>query len=644
MRDELLTQFLIEAPDLVQQGSDAVMALEQSPGERAHMDDAFRAFHTLKGSVGLFDLPAMARILHAAEDVLDAIRSGRRAVDPPTIDALMAVLSHSERWLTALEETGGLPADTDAIARKLAERLNLGVVAFDKVVSGDDLPDWAVSLRDECATPDAATAIRYTPHEGSYFSGDDPAALLVSLPGLVHLRLGLGSDRPDAAQYDPFACRLILEAVSSASASEVRAVLRFVPDQVEVVALPLSRTETVSKPADRDASGLIRTLRVDAERVESLAAMVDQLIAARTALSALSSMANSGASAADIGRRLKDQADGLDRLTGRIHQQVTDLRMTPISPLFGRFPRVARELARSLHREVDLVIEDNGIEADKTIIEGLFDPLTHLVRNAIDHGIQPPAQREAAGKARKGTVWLSASTQRGRLEVTLADDGQGLDPALIRKTVSDKGLMSPETVSAMDDAQAGDLIFLPGFSTAQAVTDVSGRGVGMDAVKTAVQHLGGQIRVENAPGHGVTFHISLPLSLTLTKVLIVISGGERYGVPMDRVVETLRLTTADITNIRAGQAFNWRNRTVPLVSLASLIGIEGAQHATYDKVLVIQSGKVLVGVAVDAIMDRADVTVRPLQGLLAGLPGISGSTLSGDGRVVMILDLEALVE
>lgn len=643
--DELLVQFLIEAPELVQQGSDALVALERAPENRAVLDDAFRAIHTLKGSVGLFDLPAMSTTLHAAEDVLGAIRSGVRTADHATIDALLAVLTQTERWLGAVER-GGLADDAGDLARRLAEQLNATAIASAGDMAGAGPPPaWALGLRQERSGLGARTAVRYVPAEGAYFSGDDPIGLVETLPGLLHVRVGLRESPPDRGGYDPFACRLILEALTLAPAAEVRAVMRFVPDQVEIVSLPEAATgqDPGVLPGEAAGQGAVRTLRIDAGRIEDLAAMIEELVAARSELAALSSAAKAGADAADIVRGLATQSETLDRLTGRMHHQIMALRMTPVAPLLRRLPRVARELARALGREIDFVVEDNGVEADKAIIEGMFEPLTHLLRNAIDHGVEKPDVREAAGKPRRGTVRLAAEAGGGRFQLTLADDGAGMNPDAIRIAVRARGLMSEEAVAALGDADAVNLVFLPGLSTARSVTDVSGRGVGMDAVKTAVQRLGGRIVIDSHPGKGTTVRITLPLSLTLTKVMVVASDGEAWGVPMDRVLETLRVSAADVIPIRAGQAFNWRNRTAPLVSLASLVGGSRGPVEGDCRVLVIRSRGDIIGVAVDVIRGRAEVAARPLDGLLAGMPGVSGAALLGDGQVLMILDPEALL-
>lgn len=642
--DDLLAQFLIEGPELVQQGSDALMALERQPGDRALMDDAFRAIHTLKGSVGLFDLPAMGAALHAAEDVLSAVRSGARGADAQTVDGLLAVLGQTERWLSILETAGGLPNDAAEAGRRLIDQLRSAAPSAQPQAAADELPVWAQALVGDL--PEGAgptTAILYRPAEGSYFSGDDPLAIIGNVPGLLALNISV--DGVAAGQsYDPFVCHLVLRALSSAPVGEVRTALRFVPDQVEIVLLPAaSFVFTPPQTPSLEGQGAIRTLRVDADRIEALAVMVDDLVAVKTSLSTLSSQAASGLDAAAVARGLSMQAEAMERLVGQMHGQVMALRMTPVAPLLRRFPRVVRELAKGLGKDVDLVVHDNGVEADKAVIEGLFEPLTHLIRNAVDHGVEAPEAREDRGKPRKSQMRLSAQAADGRLVLTLADDGAGIDPARIGELALAKGLLAPERLTELTEQEVVELILLPGFSTASEVSDLSGRGVGMDAVKTAVQRLSGRLAISSQLGQGTTVELSLPLSLTLTKVLVVLSNDEPYGVPLDRVIETLRVPAEAITPIRAGHAFNWRDRTAPLMGLHALVGGADRPFVGSQKVLVIRCGQDVVGVAVDAIQDRVDVAVRPLDGLLAGMPGLTGATLLGDGRVLMVLDPEALV-
>lgn len=657
--DELLAQFLIEGPELVQQASDALLALERRPDDRALLDDAFRAVHTLKGSVGLFDLPAMAAVLHAAEDVLSAVREGRTAIGSATIDRLLAALVQTERWIAVLARGGAPPADSAAVGREL-----MGLLTQGPPTTGDPgpaagpaseaTPDWAEPLRDGLALDGELVAVRYAPDPGAYFSGEDPLALAASAPGLVRLRLGLAPAADEAAPYDPFTCRLVIDGLYTADIDAVRAAFRFAPGQTVMAILP-RRSATALEPADAaDATAPdagLKVLRVDAARIDALAHLVDELAGLRASVSALAAALGPGVRGGDpavLAARSSTLSAALDRLVGQLHHSVTHLRLTPVAPLLRRFPRVVREMARGLGKEVDLLVEASGVEADKAVLEGLFEPLTHLLRNAVDHGVEDVETRRALGKPAKATLVLEAREAQGRLHLTLADDGRGLDLDAVRATAVRRGLMDAQQVAALDEGQAAELIFLPGFSTARAVTALSGRGVGMDAVRAAVQRLGGRIRVSSQRGAGTTVELVLPLAVTLTKVMVVSEAGERFGLPMDRVVETLRAPKGRIASIRAGYAFNWRDRTTPLVRLAALVGArrdgpDSAEAFDGKPVLIVRAGDGVVGLAVDAIVDRVDLPMRALDGLLGALPGVAGAATLGDGEILMILDPEALI-
>lgn len=639
--DELLAQFLIEGPELVEQAMGALLALEQRPEDWAQIDEAFRAVHTLKGAVGLFDLPAMATLLHAAEDVLSAVRAKSRAIDAETIGPLLTAMDQAQAWLRSLEGSGRLPADAAERAGGLRTALASDVVAAPVMEIAEETPDWAVALGDRLPAnvgTGPSVAVRYEPHAGSYFNGDDPIALVGQVPGLVHLRLGLRSEAKAEGPYDPFTCDLLIEAVSSAPLVDVKAAFRFVPDQVRFASIAPRGTSVSVQPVE--AVG--RTLRVDAQRIEDLAALVDELVSAKAGLAQVVAMARTGGEMREVAASLATQCGAIDRLVGLAHQRLMALRVAPVRPLLQRFRRVVREMAQALGKDAVLAIEGDGVEADRRIIEGLFEPLTHLLRNAVDHGVESTERRRLAGKPNRAVITLEARERGGRLVLTVRDDGAGIDAAAIRRIAETRGLRDRESLAAMDDASVIDLIFTPGFSTATSITALSGRGIGMDAIRSAVQRLGGRITIATEVGVGTSLELMLPLTVSLTKVMVVSHADERYGVPMSGVLETLRLKPEQVIPIRAGHAFNWRNRAIPLLPLSSLTG--GAGTLAGDQpVLVVLAGGEPMGLAVDAIEDRLDVAMRPMDGLLAGMPGLAGTTVLGDGAVLMILDPEALV-
>lgn len=650
--DEFLAQFLIEGPELVQAGADALLALERHPGERNLINDAFRAIHTLKGSVGLFDLPAMATVLHAAEDLLAAARDGQRELDPAATGQLLAALDQIQAWLNALGDSGALPDDTIPRARRLAESLAARAAGpADAAETGGAAPAWALALRDDWPAAPAGerlTAIRYRPDARCYFAGDDPMALLAQAPGLVQLRLSLRreaepsgtADRP----YDPFTCILVIEALCRAPLEAVKPLFRFVPDQAEfAVVAPSAPDHGGARPADN----LARTLRIDAERVETLAAAADELIAVQSGLGDLIARVRQSGAIPDLATALAARFATLDRIAAQLHRRVAGLRMAPVRQLLRRFPRVARDLSALLGKTIELRIEGGEIEADREVVEGLFEPLTHLLRNAIDHGVESAEDRRRAGKPATALIMITAASSHGLLNITVRDDGRGMDAAAIRAGAIRKGLADPALLAGMSDQQAIELIFLPGFSTAEAVTAVSGRGVGMDAIRTAVRRLGGRVSIATAAGAGTAIELSLPLTIALTQVMVVNQGNERFGLPLASVIETLRLPASRVAAIRSSHAFNWRDQAIPLLSLAGLTGAPASPSPPIpggdQPVLVVKTGATPVGLTIDRIENRLDLAVRPLRGLLAGMPGLAGAAVMGDGQVLMILDPETLI-
>jgi two-component system chemotaxis sensor kinase CheA len=319
------------------------------------------------------------------------------------------------------------------------------------------------------------------------------------------------------------------------------------------------------------------------------------------------------------------------------------MRMVPLDQSFRRLPRLVREVATRLGREVSFTIEGAAIQADKATVDALYEPLLHVLRNAVDHGVEPPAVRRAAGKPVQGRIALRAALQGEQVVVTVIDDGAGIDAAALRRTAAARGLVGAETLAAMEDAAALDLVFLPGFSTASAVTETSGRGVGMDAVRAALQAIGGQVSIAPAPGGGTCVRLAVPQALAITTVVIVSAAGEAFGVPIELIMETVRVPRAAILPVGSGAAFVLRGRTVPLVNLGVLLGGEAPADQREAKVLVVSVAGQPVGLEVDRFGARTDVVVRPLHGLLAGLPGLRGSALLGDGRVLLVLNLPELL-
>jgi len=647
MSDELLAQLLIEAPALIDQASDDLMALERNAADGERLNGAFRAIHTLKGSVAVFGFAGMTHVLHAAEDLLGEVREERLALDGEVLGLLLDAVTRTEAWLGDIR-AAGLPgaADPDLVTRLRDAMPDAAAAAATRPTPEPAAADetWIAPLL--AALPAGAalrTAVRYTPHAGAYFAGDDPLAIARGVPELLALSLGLREPLASLDAYDPFTCNIEIRLLSAAAPDAVAAVFRLVSDQVRLVALAAAPVSEVA-PEAAALPVAARTLQIPAERIDRLAGLVDELVAAKTALGELSAEAGRGASLGRIVDGLAARRTELDRLVERLHGTVLDLRLVPLGPTLRRLPRLVRQAAAELGKSVELVIDEDGARADKTVVEALFEPLLHLLRNAVDHGLEAADARLTAGKPPVGRLTLSVRPRFETLLVEVADDGRGINLERLRAAALARGVASEAELEAMSEAETLALIFRPGFSTASAVTSLSGRGVGLDAVRSAIAALGGTVAVASRPGAGTTASLTLPISIAMTRLLVVRAAEDLYGVPMDHVVETVRVAADHIAPIRAGRALVIRDVTAPLFDLGELLGAAGPDWAAADhKVVVVRGEDGPFAVRVDEVLAPMHTVMRPLSGLLAGMRGMVGATLLGDGRVMMALDLVELV-
>lgn len=414
----------------------------------------------------------------------------------------------------------------------------------------------------------------------------------------------------------------------------MRAAFRLQPDQVEFATI--APTAEPGKSETRSEASL---LRVESARVDAMADGLGDLIIAINALTPLADEAQQRDR--QLAQRIRSVQASIERATGKLHRDLSAVRLVPLEPALRRLPRIARETAENLGKAATLTITGEATEVDKQIADGLFEPLLHLLRNAIDHGLEAPDQRRAAGKALDGSIDLSFRRSGDTIIATLSDDGVGIDPDRIRETASARGLITSDAAAALNDAAALRLIFLPGFSTAAALTEVSGRGVGMDAVQAAAARLRGTVEIQSIVGKGTRFSLHLPANALTTRLLVVEVGQERYGVSLDQVTETLRVDRAALMPVGGGLACVVRDRTIPVLDLAALLDVAGVE-GPHARLVVTQSGGERVALRVDGFAERIDTIVRPPSGILASARGVIGSALLGDGGVLLVLDLPEL--
>ncbi|RYE57369.1 MAG: chemotaxis protein CheA, partial [Rhizobiaceae bacterium] len=447
--DDLITQFAIEARELVQQATEDLLALEADPASRERLESVFRAIHTLKGATGLFDFGPMLGVLHQAEDLLSQARGGKLAVDMNLIDPLMAVIEWVDDSIDGIAQSGHLPEAQDKQAARLLALLKselADVVPADRaMVASETLPDWALLLRERATAlgiGGAIVAVRYEPHAECFFNGDDPLKTITALPDLLHLALSFKDIPTSMPDFDPFRCNLVIEALSGGSLDEAKAVFKLLPDQAMLFAIDQTErpaanaVETGGAASDRQT----KTMRVESARIDSLVEIAGELVIAKNGLLPLIDESRDLGNTA-LARRIASRHSEIERLVSSLYTAVTRARMIPLEQVFRRFPRLVRDTSSRLEKPVDLVIEGETVEADREIVEGLFEPLLHLIRNSLDHGIEPEAHRLQNAKPRRGRILLRARQRGDQIEIEMADDGRGMDPQRVLQAAIDRGLI-----------------------------------------------------------------------------------------------------------------------------------------------------------------------------------------------------------
>jgi two-component system, chemotaxis family, sensor kinase CheA len=623
--NEFVEQFLVEARELVEQATADLLTLEREPDDRASLDGSFRAFHTLKGCAGIVDFAPMERAMHAAEDVLSMVRRGDRPITARVIGDCLICLDQVVQWLDAIEECHELPDETDAAADRLAARFAAGEVAIDGAKT--DAPVVGSPAASAAALAVLREQILLLAVCGEGFEGRIASAGRLAANVFRHLGRFDEAERIAGSLTESLAG---LDSASIARAIELA--------MVGLIAVPAPGP---IEPVAIRSDPLSRTLRIDAQRVDALVGLTGELTVTKNAIGHIAMLAREGDNA--LAAALADEYGKLDHLIGGLQRAVLELRVLPLRGIFQRFSRLVREMSESLGKPVRLAIEGEDTHVDKAIVEMLFEPLLHVVRNAMDHGVEPGPERASAGKSAVATIRLSARREGEHVIVEVEDDGRGIDADRIRKVAVERGVAAADALAGMSEGAVIDLIFIPGFSTAARVTDLSGRGVGMDAVRASIERLGGRVHLETARGAGSTVRFLLPFSVMMTRVMTVEAGGQLFGIPLDAMVETVRIRREEIRSVGHAQVFVLRNRTIPLIELGPTLGWAKAETNSDAIVVVASSGVLLGGLEVDKLGTRLDVILKPPEGLLTGIPGIAGTTVLGDGGVLLVLDIKEVL-
>lgn len=637
--DQFRATYIAECQELLEDMEQRLLSLNPAHVEPETLHAIFRCAHSIKGGAGAFGLGDIARFTHIMESLLDELRESRVALTPAMIDALLKSVDITRALVSMAERNETPPSAFGAdVERELQALLAAEPMAPNAVA----LPSCAP------ATADVVWRIRFTPHADLFLSGNDPLLILQELAGMGDCNIQTQLNRlPPLAEIDPERCYLSWDIVLKTGAGDdkIRSAFEFVEDLCDLqitfetpeaasVTPDATGSASAAKPAEATAS---TSIRVDLEKIDRLMNLVGEIVITQAMIEA--QMQHLPV------EKTMEVMHGIAELaqhTRELQEAVMAVRMQPVRSIFSRLPRLVRDLSAQLGKEITLTLQGEQTEVDKTVIEQLSDPLTHLIRNAADHGVEAPDARQAAGKNREGTITVSAAHRGGRILIIIADDGAGINRERVLAKARERGLVAPDATLA--DEAVDQLIFHPGFSTAEQLSDVSGRGVGMDVVKRNIERMGGEISIESTPGAGTTFILSLPLTLAILDGMIVRAGEEHYIIPITSIMETLRPAAAQVQTLPDGtDILAVRGSYIPLVYLHRVFAIGAPEPALGTALVVlVESGRDTVGLVVDELIGQQQVVIKSLETNSRAVPGISGATILGDGRVSLILEVSDL--
>ncbi len=603
--EDLLQDFLVEATDLLSGVDNKLVDLEKTPGDRGLLNEIFRGFHTIKGGAGFLNAHELVALCHLTENLFDKLRNGEMNVTPVLMDVILDATGIVRDMFGALER-GMQPTAADP-----------GVMVRLRAALAGELtaePARAAAPAAPVAKPVATSAPAPVGAE------PDWVALHQAVTGVV----------PSAPQAVPEPA-----AARSANDGEVAAVVNAAFGRRAG-----DRPGTPAPTGRRDAEkGRDNSIRVDTSRLDQVLNLSGEIGLTKNRLTSLRADILAGKSDSDTLHALDAAVSQLDLLVSDLQNAVMKTRMQPIGRLFQKYPRIARDLARNLGKDVELALVGEETEIDKTMIEDLSDPIIHLIRNAVDHGVETPDERMAQGKSGKSVVRLEARQEGDHIVIMVADDGRGMNAERLRAKALEKGLITDEEANTLDERASLNLVFLPGFSTAATVSDVSGRGVGMDVVKTNIQKLNGSIEIRSVQGKGTTFVISLPLTLAILPVLLVRLAEQHFAVPLSMVREILPIQQEDIQEVGGRATMVVRGEVMPVLPLARLLGWPQKNHPQYG--VLMQSAESSFILAIDNFAGREDAVIKSLDDFRP--KGVAGVTTLSNGQIVLILDMKELL-
>lgn len=677
--------FKAESEEHLQQLNDSLLGLEQNPNDLEYINKMFRSAHTLKGMSATMGFSDIAELTHEMENLMDMVRKSQVEVSNGLIDVLFECLDTLEALVENVDTGGQL--DISSLHATLAKAME-GTLPMNDIkrtvsqsiqtVEKEIAKDLEAGEKQEPAELTDSTDIELSDSEKQAIENalsdgnrvvslkvvlDESCVLKSARSTLVLINITKMGEiikcKPSEAELEDekFDLEFTVIFATKKQDEEITGIISKISEVKKVIPTTIGKTPAASTTDQKaakeekdtpaasssgnvkrsDAVKSIQSVRVNIERLDNLMNLVGELIINKIRLNQLASDLNA--------KHLDESLANLDRLTNEIQTEVMEARMVPIDQIFSRFPRMIRDLAKSEGKQINLIIEGKEIELDRTVLDEIGDPLVHLLRNAVDHGIEPEQERKSLGKPVAGLVRLAASRQRNSVLIEVEDDGKGMDPANLREIAVKKGIMSREEVDKLNDTDALNLIFLAGFSGAKVVTDISGRGVGMDAVKTKIEALGGSVKITSVPGQGSIMKLQLPLTVAIIQSLMVTVAGETYAIPLGNVIRDVGIKSSDIKTIEGKEVIMLRGQVLPLLRLHGVLDCPAPDEKKNNLiVVVVEKMGNNIGFVVDELLGQQEVIIKTLDSkILKNMRGFAGATILGDGSVALILDIATLI-
>jgi two-component system chemotaxis sensor kinase CheA len=615
---EILNDFLTESNEMLEVLDQRFVTLESDPNNTDLLNEIFRAMHSMKGSAGFLGFNHLVDVAHRGENILNKLRQGEMAVVPVVISVILETIDVIKAIMADIRGSGtDAHVATEEIAAKLDDIINGKTnLSMPAAASAPSVPEERVTVVPASTISSSGSETSAPPTLGEILVDEGLASKDQVLDAL------------NAQQHQPDPKTPLGEILLQAKAITERAL-----DQA------LQKQEKQPRPPEEDA-----TIRVETKRLDSVMNLVGELVLGRNRLIKIGTQLEQNHESDPQVRVLSETLAQLNLVTTDLQLAVMKTRMLPIKKVFAKLPRMVRDLSQKLNKQVRLEMRGEETELDKSVADEIGDPLVHLVRNAIDHGIETPSERQAKGKPGEGQLTIAASQEGNSIVIRINDDGRGIPVEKIKAKALAKGLVGEAELATMEHREVLNLIFLPGFSTAEQVTDVSGRGVGMDVVRTNIRKINGSVDLESEPGKGSQIIIKLPLTIAIIQALMVEVERSIFAIPLSTVIEAVRISRTDIKTINGREVLHLRDRVLPLIRLAQEFEIPTDSERDRFYVVVAALGDRRVGVVVDELRSQEEVVIKSIWDYLETVKGVSGATITGEGKVVLILDTSELVQ